>query len=232
LAPYPTDTDAHTAFVRTVMLLGAFLCAAVYVGVCVSGRIRAGRRQDKSRMRLFLLGGNAAFATTSTAPAARTRDTVTGQPRAFVVHGRDEAALHEVACFVDRLGIEPVVLRELPSGGRTIIEKFEDLSEVDCAVVLLTPDDRGGLATDSFELQRPRARQNVLLELGFFLGRLGRGRVCVLYRPSVEIPSDYGGVLFVELDDKGAWKLPLAGELREAGLEIDLDQVFGAKASS
>lgn len=215
---------------QTVMVLAALLGATVHGGLCMAGRLRAGRRLDESRERLFMLGGHAATATPAST-GTRSRASAGGRPRAFIVHGRDEAALNEVARFVDRLGIEPVVLRELPSGGRTIIEKFEELAEVDCAVVLLTPDDRGGLAHEPFDQQRPRARQNVLLELGFFLGRLGRGRVCVLYRPSVEIPSDYGGVLFVELDGKGAWKLPLAGELREAGLEVDLDQIFGAKTS-
>lgn len=215
---------------RTLMVLAALLATAVYGGLCVAGGLRAGHRLDESRERLFMLGGHAAAATPAST-GTRSRTPAGGRPRAFIVHGRDEAALNEVARFVDRLGIEPVVLRELPSGGRTIIEKFEELAEVDCAVVLLTPDDRGGLAAEPFDQQRPRARQNVLLELGFFLGRLGRGRVCVLYRPSVEIPSDYGGVLFVELDGKGAWKLPLAGELREAGLEVDLDQIFGAKTS-
>jgi predicted nucleotide-binding protein len=91
-------------------------------------------------------------------------------------------------------------------------------------VILLTGDDRGGMWKASYEEQKPRARQNVILELGFFLGKLGRERVCALYQPGVEIPSDYSGVLFVSLDAGGAWRLALARELKAAGLDIDMNK--------
>jgi len=151
--------------------------------------------------------------------------TITGH-RIFLVHGQDQALLHETARFLEKLGQEFVVLREQPNRGRTIIEKFEDYADVGFAVVLLTPDDRGGQASEGFEEQTPRARQNVILEVGYFLGRLGRSRVCALYRPGVSIPSDYTGVLYVELDDRGAWKLELAKELKAAGLSIDMNKAL------
>jgi hypothetical protein len=113
---------------------------------------------------------------------------VTGH-RIFLVHGHDQAALQETARFLERLDQDILILREQPNQGRTIIEKFEEYADVGFAVVLLTPDDRGGTATQAYDAQRPRARQNVILELGYFLGRLGRKRVCALYRPGVEIPS-------------------------------------------
>ena len=97
-----------------------------------------------------------------------------------------------MAKFVRNLGIKPVVLFEEPGKGQTIIEKLESNSDVLFAVVLLTPDDFGQ-ATEEGKLQ-PRARQNVVLELGYFLGKLGRANVAVLYDESVELPSDYHGV--------------------------------------
>lgn len=143
--------------------------------------------------------------------------------RIFFVHGHDEGALHEIARFLERLDQQVIVLREQPNQGRTIIEKFEDYSDVGFAVVLLTPDDRGG--ADGAE-PRWRARQNVILELGYFLGRLGRKRVCALYRGDVEIPSDYSGVLYVPIDGAGGWRLQLARELKAAGLPVDMNRAM------
>ncbi|MEE8356570.1 MAG: nucleotide-binding protein, partial [Anaerolineales bacterium] len=98
----------------------------------------------------------------------------------FIVHGRDEEAKDSLARFLEKLGLEVIILHEQPNQGRTIIEKFEDYSDVGFAVVLLTPDDIGGRAND-LELL-PRARQNVVFELGFFIGALGRERVCALHK--------------------------------------------------
>jgi hypothetical protein len=143
--------------------------------------------------------------------------------RIFLVHGHDDRALHEVARFLERLQQEVIVLREQPNSGRTIIEKFVDYSHVGYAIILLTPDDRGGAATARIEDQLPRARQNVIFELGYFLGKLTRNRVTALYVKGVEIPSDYSGVAFVELDDRGAWRLEVARELKAAGFALDMN---------
>jgi predicted nucleotide-binding protein len=118
--------------------------------------------------------------------------------------------------------LEPIILQEQPNAGRTIIEKVERYAEVAFAVVLLTPDDIGGKNSEPQEL-KPRARQNVILELGYFLGRLGRSHVAALLKGEVEKPSDYDGVLYVPMDAAGAWKLQLARELKNAGLNIDLN---------
>ena len=145
--------------------------------------------------------------------------------RVFVVHGRDEAAKHMVARYLEELGLEPVILREQPSQGRTIIEKFEEESQtVGFAVVLGTPDDIGALAIDKDNL-RPRMRQNVVLELGYFAGKLGRKRVCVLLKGDVERPSDYDGVIYIPFDDGEGWKLTLGRELRDAGFTVDLNRL-------
>ena len=146
--------------------------------------------------------------------------------RIFLVHGHDNEALHEVARFLERLEQDLIVLREQPNQGRTIIEKFEDYADVGFAVVLLTADDRGGLDSVPYESQERRARQNVILELGYFLGRLGRSRVCALYVEGVQIPSDYSGVLYVKLDSDGAWRLNLAKELNAAGLPVDMNKAL------
>ena len=142
--------------------------------------------------------------------------------RVFVVHGRDEAAKEKVRTFLTQLELEPVILDEQPSQGQTVIEKFEGNADVDFAVVLFTPDDTGGLADSSNE-PRPRARQNVIFELGFFVGKLGRKKVCVLHKGGVEIMSDYHGVVYVDMDDAGAWRSQIAKELRSVGLNVDMD---------
>jgi predicted nucleotide-binding protein len=145
--------------------------------------------------------------------------------RVFLVHGRNEAVLQSCARFIERLGLPLTVLREQPNQGRTIIEKFIDYADAGFAVVLLTGDDRGGLTETPPEQQRPRARQNVLFELGFFVGKLGRNRVCALYEEGVEIPSDYAGVAFVPLDPGKAWHTELAKEMKAAGLPVDLNKL-------
>ena len=144
----------------------------------------------------------------------------------FVVHGHDLGIKDSVARFLESIDLNPIILHEQPNKGRTIIEKFEDYSDVGFAIVIFTADDCGGKPDDSPENYKKRARQNVVLELGFFLGRLGRERVCTLYEEGVEIPSDYDGVLFVHLDDGGAWRFLLGRELREAGLSVDLNKIL------
>jgi len=141
----------------------------------------------------------------------------------FLVHGHDDRAVHETARFLEKLQQDVTILREQPNEGRTIIEKFEDYADVGFAVILLTPDDRGGPIEGPHDGQCPRARQNVILELGYFIGRLGRNRVCTLYAEGVEIPSDYSGVLYVPFDEEGAWRLALAKEMKAAGLPIDMN---------
>lgn len=143
--------------------------------------------------------------------------------KVFVVHGHDEAARETTARFLERLGLEPIILHEQASSGRTIIEKMEHYSNVGYAVVLLTPDDEGRKKAEG-ELYRDRARQNVILELGYFTGKLGRNRVCALHRGSIEIPTDYLGVVYVPLDEGGGWQLRLAKELKAAGFEIDMNK--------
>jgi predicted nucleotide-binding protein len=138
----------------------------------------------------------------------------------LVVYGRNEAAREKVARYLTKLGLEPILLDEQAAQGRTLIEKLDDQMHPAFSVVLLTADDVGGLAAPPGEL-RPRARQNVILELGFCVGRFGRSRVSALYEAGVELPSDYCGVEYAPLDANGGWKLKLARELLDAGLRFD-----------
>ena len=145
--------------------------------------------------------------------------------KVFVVHGHDEGKREAVARFLEMLELEPVILHEQANKGRTIIQKFEDHADAGFAVVLLTPDDIGGAVKDRGNLQH-RARQNVILELGFFIGKLGRGNVCVLKAQGVETPSDYDGVVYIGLDEPDAWKTGLVRELRAAGFDIDANRIM------
>ncbi|MBS1810357.1 MAG: nucleotide-binding protein [Acidobacteria bacterium] len=143
----------------------------------------------------------------------------------FIVHGHDDAAKLAVARFIQQIGLQPVILHEQTNrGSTTVIEKLERHSNVPFAIVLLTPDDVGAQKSNSSDLT-PRARQNVILELGYFLGKLGRGRVCPLYKEGVEIPSDFSGVIYTPLDPHDGWKLTLAKELRVVWSDIDLNRI-------
>ena len=143
----------------------------------------------------------------------------------FIIHGRDDGAKQAVARFLEKLTLKPVILHEQPNLGRTIIEKFEGHAQVGFAVALLTPDDVGSLIGEERNLN-PRARQNVIFEFGFFVGFLGRARVCALTKEHVEIPSDYDGVVYIKLDADGAWKISLVRELKAAGFDVDANLAF------
>jgi predicted nucleotide-binding protein len=133
----------------------------------------------------------------------------------FIVHGRDSPAKLEVARLIQKAGLKDVILHEQPNQGRTIIEKFEAHGgAAGFAIVVATADDIGGLDPDHL---LPRARQNVIGEMFWFAGRLGRDRVCVLVKGKIEMPSDVAGIGYTEMDDRGAWKAELLRELQAAG---------------
>jgi predicted nucleotide-binding protein len=145
--------------------------------------------------------------------------------KVFVVHGHDHGARDAVARFLEKIELEAIILQEQPDQGMTIIEKFENYAaQVGFAVVLLTPDDLGGVVSES--TQASRARQNVIFELGFFVGKLGRGRACLLRKGDTEIPSDLYGVIYTDLDSADGWKLKLVKELKAAGLNFDANKMW------
>ena len=139
----------------------------------------------------------------------------------FIVHGHDEVARLAMVNFVKTFDLNPIILDEKANEGHTIIEKFEaHAREAGYAIILLTPDDVGARKDDK-EQTKPRARQNVILELGYFMGKLGRERVCVLHKEEVELPSDIYGIVYVPMDSSDGWQLKLAKEMNHAGLPID-----------
>lgn len=149
--------------------------------------------------------------------------------KVFIVHGHDTGPRESVARFLQRLDFEPIILHERPNKGRTIITKFQqEAADVGFAIVLITPDDIGGAAPLVAGKLRSRARQNVIFELGFFVGVLGPERVTALIKGDVERPSDFDGVIYINLDDSGAWKQTLARELHAAGFEIDAKKLMEA----
>lgn len=144
--------------------------------------------------------------------------------KVFVVHGHDEHMKSDVARFLEKLELKVTILHEQPNAGQTIIEKFEKHSDAAFAVILLSPDDVGGPKSNVDQMQ-PRARQNVVFEMGFFVGRLGRKNVCVLRRETVEEPSDISGVIYIPFEGN-LWKSSLIAELKQAGLDVDANKTF------
>ncbi len=143
----------------------------------------------------------------------------------FVVHGHDHGRKETVARFLEKLDLEPVILHEHADRGKTVIEKFEaHAADVSCAVVILTGDDVG-YSKSTPEEKESRARQNVILELGYFVGKLGRDHTFALVEKAITLPSDIHGVVYIELDG-GHWSLLLAKELKAAGLDVDLNRVL------
>lgn len=158
---------------------------------------------------------------------SRSAGSVTAQQRSsepkkvFVVYGHDRTALDQLANMLRRWELEPLILDELPSGGSTIIEKLEHYQDgVAWGVVLLTPDDLGHPTLDPGK-SAPRPRQNVVLEMGMLLGKLGRRSVTMLYKqsdPPMDLPSDIQGYIYIPFRDdvKGSGQ-QLAKEMGDAG---------------
>ena len=145
--------------------------------------------------------------------------------RVFIVYGHDASAREQLELFLRRLKLEPVVLQNLTGGGDTIIENLDKLTDADFACVLLTPDDEGRVRGDDQPLE-PRARQNVVLELGMVLARLGRQRVAILVKGTkdkhIERPTDIEGIIYIPFTEHINEKNKLAIRLQEAGFIINI----------
>lgn len=159
----------------------------------------------------------------------------------FIVHGRDDKPVQELKLILLEIGLNPIVLHEQPGGSRTIVEKIEKYSGAGFVFVILTQDDVGG-TVDSFrtaltssaeaglgwedilgDLMNFRARQNVILEFGYFMGLLGRDRVCCLYKGEIELPSDIHGIVYMEFKDSvNEKRLSIMKELKEAGYRVNI----------
>jgi len=170
-------------------------------------------------------GASAKDAQTTTEPSQHSERVRLERRVVFIVHGRDWGAREATARLVEGQGLEAVILAEQPNGGRTLIEKFEAHATLAVfAIVLLTPDDIGGLSSAPNDVQA-RARENVIFELGYFVGQLGRGKVCLVRNGEVNILSDLHGVAYIPLDEHGAWKARVLREIEQAGIPIDMDRL-------
>lgn len=147
--------------------------------------------------------------------------------KVFIVYGHDIEAREQLELLLRRMKLEPVILQNLPVAGETIIEKLESNLDVRYACVLLTPDDEGHV-TGSDKEKKFRARQNVILEMGMFLVRLGRRRVAILYKGDIELPSDINGLIYIKFKKRvDEVKEKLAAELQEAGFHINIKDLLG-----
>ena len=146
--------------------------------------------------------------------------------RVFIVHGHGEYK-ESVARFIDSMGIKPIILSEQPNRGRTIIEKFEnESSKADFAIIIYTPDDIGGVSTSTYDTLKPRARQNVVFEHGYFTAKLGRENVVVLLKSGtektkLETAGDNDGILYVPFDEYGGWRDQVKQALILSGYQIN-----------
>ena len=144
--------------------------------------------------------------------------------KVFIVHGHDGEAKQAVARFVEKIGFEAIILHEQASSGNTIIEKIEANSNVGFAIVLYTPCDEGRPKGEENQL-KPRARQNVIFEHGYLIGKIGRKNVSALVKGDVETPNDISGVVYIKMDEADSWKYAVGKEMKACGYDIDLNKI-------
>ncbi len=140
------------------------------------------------------------------------------------MHGHDEAAQQAVARFVEKIGLEAIILHEQASSGKTIIEKLEEYTNVGFGIVLYTPCDLGRSQEEKDPL-KPRSRQNVVFEHGYLMGKIGRENVWALVKGDIEKPTDIAGVVYIPMDEGDGWKLAVAKEMKKSGYDVDLNKI-------
>ena len=160
----------------------------------------------------------------SEAPISNKPKAPMDKSKVFIVHGHDDAAKSEAARFVEKIGLEAIILHEQASLGDTIIEKIEKNSNVGFAIVLYTPCDEGAPKGEKNHL-KPRARQNVVFEHGYLMAKIGRKNVCPLVKGDLETPTDISGIVYTPMDEGGAWKYKVAKEMRDCGYDVDLNKI-------
>lgn len=141
------------------------------------------------------------------------------------IHGHDEARKDSVLKFIEKVGLQAIILQEQLNGSRSIMEKLGKFSNINFAIILVTPDDTA-LSENKPREGKACVSQNMIFELGYFVGKLGPGRVCALYQEGMEIPLDYSDIVCVPMDPRERWKLLVAKEIKQAGIEIDLNKAI------
>lgn len=187
-----------------------------------------------------ILGSVGTSHITGFAPAAPVTDIhpakVEAKGKVFVVHGHDQTSREQLELILHKLGLDPFVLQNTGGSGLTIIEALEkeigpSAVEVKFGIVLLTPDDFGYAKSDGVDKAQPRARQNVVLEMGMLLSSIGRKNVAILKKGHVDVPSDAQGILYLGFNDHVREIVPrLVDRLTHAGFVLDPSNI--TKASS
>lgn len=153
------------------------------------------------------------------------RGCLTMKNKIFIVHGHDVAAKETMARFLEKLEFEVIILHEQADDGLSIMEKIEEYSDVAYAVVLYTACDVGRAKNDEMSNERPRARQNVVFEHGYLIGKLSRRNVSAFVKGDIELPGDISGIVYIPMDDGGAWKMKLVTNLKKAGFNVDMNKL-------
>lgn len=160
----------------------------------------------------------------SEAPTPNKPQTPMDKSKVFIVHGHDDAAKEAVARFVEKIGLEAIILHEQASSGKTIIEKIEEYTNVGFGIVLYTPCDLGASKGEKDHL-KPRARQNVVFEHGYLIGKIGRKNICALLKGDIETPNDISGVVYIKMEGEKEWKYKVADEMKACGYDIDPSKI-------
>ena len=206
----------------------ASLSEGTKVNWYTSGKVVVqGKDSDEKRLAISVVNEGAIKKKTKASvehPAAPSAEAVQ-EPKVFVVYGHDTEARDQLELMLLRMNIKPVILGNMAPDGKTIIEALIANTDVPYAVVLLTPDDEGFRAGHEEE-KRFRARQNVVLEMGMFLSKLGRERVAILHKGELELPSDIHGLIYIPFAESvQEAKNKLAASLQKAGFYIDIEHL-------
>lgn len=188
--------------------------------------VQGAKTEEFERAQIVVNGGLNAVAVPAELQAAGAAPAVAvKEPKVFVVYGHDTGARDQLELLLLRMNIKPVILGNMTPDGKTIIEALIANTDVPYAVVLLTPDDEGH-RKDAPEEKKPRTRQNVVLEMGMFLSKLGRERVAILHKGNLELPSDINGLIYIPFNNSiQEAKNKLAASLQKAGFYIDIEHL-------
>ena len=137
--------------------------------------------------------------------------------KVYFVHNSDNNIAHEILDFIEKHNFKPIILKDLAKAGKTLIDEIENVPDINYAIVVLTLDEIGGKTRENLHF---RASQNVILELGIFVGKLGRNRVSGIRDESIELPDDFHGFEYIVYDAKGKWQLQLTKQLKAAGFKF------------
>lgn len=213
---YGKDGVEYNKFIKTTFSLMIYVA-----GTPRSEFVEACRRGLNTSKAVFLTYLEELEEEYAGAHGVKTLPTTNSFSKIFVVHGHDGELKHAVARLVEKQGLSAIILSEQANRGKTIIEKFEENIDVGGVICLFTADDLGHAKSDKDE--QPRARQNVVFEAGYFMGKLGRNHVVIIAEKGIELPSDMQGIVYT---DKANWEVDALKELNAMGYKVDLNKLL------